>query len=140
MPDIEGVSLEWVDDSILVSWEHTNDPNVRRYVVYISDSEFENVADATNVGNASVSNSFLITPSIFQELSNDSSWWVGVSAKDDVNSRKVIESQRIGPIDSTGGSGESDDGKDSTTDLGELLTTDNMIIAGMVLILSLIHI
>ena len=134
LPDIEGVSLEWVDDSILVSWEHTTDPNVRRYVVYISDSEFENVADATNVGNASVSNTFLITPEIFPELSNDSSWWVGVSAKDDVNNRKVIESSRIGPVDSNGGSGDGDDGKDSTTDLGELLTTDNMIIAGMVLI------
>ena len=134
LPDIEGVSLEWVDDSILVSWEHTTDPNVRRYVVYISDSEFENVADATNVGNASVSNSFLITPDIFPELSNDSSWWIGVSAKDDVNNRKVIESLRIGPVDSNGGSGDGDDGKDSTTDLGELLTTDNMIIAGMVLI------
>jgi len=134
LPDIEGVSLEWVDDSILVSWEHTTDPNVRRYVVYISDSEFENVADATNVGNASVSNTFLITPEIFPELSNDSSWWVGVSAKDDVNNRKVIESLRIGPVDSNGGSGDGDDGKDSTTDLGELLTTDNMIIAGMVLI------
>ena len=134
LPDIEGVSLEWVDDSILVSWEHTTDPNVRRYVVYISDSEFENVADATNVGNASVSNTFLITPEIFPELSNDSSWWVGVSAKDDVNNRKVIESFRIGPVDSNGGTGDGDDGKDSTTDLGELLTTDNMIIAGMVLI------
>ena len=134
LPDINGVSLEWLDDSILVSWEHTTDPNVRRYVVYISDSEFENVADATNVGDASVSNTFLITPEIFPELSNDSSWWVGVSAKDDVNNRKVIQSLRIGPIDSTENSDKGDDGKDSTTDLGELLTTDNLIIAGMVLI------
>ena len=134
LPDINGVSLEWLDDSILVSWEHTTDPNVRRYVVYISDSEFENVADATNVGDASVSNTFLITPEIFPELSNDSSWWVGVSAKDDVNNRKVIQSLRIGPIDSTDNSDKGDDGKDSTTDLGELLTTDNLIIAGMVLI------
>ena len=134
LPDINGVSLEWLDDSILVSWEHTTDPNVRRYVVYISDSEFENVADATNVGDASVSNTFLITPDIFPELSNDSSWWVGVSAKDDVNNRKVIQSLRIGPIDSTDNSDKGDDGKDSTTDLGELLTTDNLIIAGMVLI------
>ena len=134
LPDINGVSLEWLDDSILVSWEHTTDPNVRRYVIYISDSEFENVADATNVGDASVSNTFLITPEIFPELSNDSSWWVGVSAKDDVNNRKVIQSLKIDPIDSTGNSDKGDDGKDSTTDLGELLTTDNLIIAGMVLI------
>ena len=134
LPDINGVSLEWLDDSILVSWEHTTDPNVRRYVVYISDSEFENVADATNVGDASVSNTFLITPEIFPELSNDSSWWVGVSAKDDVNNRKVIQSLKIDPIDSTGNNDKGDDGKDSTTDLGELLTTDNLIIAGMVLI------
>ena len=133
LPDIEGVSLEWIDDSILVSWKHTTNPNVGEYVIFISKSEFDNVADATNVGIASVSNNFIITPVIFPELTNDTAWWIGVSAKDDVNNRKVIDSQRIGPIEAISGPGNTDSGEDSTTDLGELLTTDNLIIAGMVL-------
>jgi len=135
LPDIDGISLEWLDDSILVSWDHTNDPSVRSYMVFISDSEFSNVADATNVGTVSTSNSFLITPNSFSPLRNDSSWWIGISAKDDVNNRKVVDSHRIGPIESSGDSndGGSDD-EDSTTNLGELLTTDNLILAGMILI------
>ena len=134
LPDIEGIELQWVDESILVSWEHSTNPSVRGYVVYISDSEFENVADATNVGSVSAPNTFLITPEVFPTLSNDSSWWIGVSAKDDINNRKVIQSQKIDAIGVSGGSDEGDSGKDSSTDLGELLTTDNLIIAGMVLI------
>ena len=134
LPNIQGVSLEWIDDSILVSWEHTTNPNVREYGIFISDSKFENVADATSVGSVSASNTFLITPGLFAELTNDTEWWIGISAKDDVNNRKVIDSQRIGPIEAISGPGDSDAGKDSTTDLGELITTDNLIIAGMVLI------
>ena len=135
LPDIEGITLEWVEEDILVSWEHTTDPNVRNYLVYISSDEFSNVADATNVGSESTSSSFLITSEIFSELSTDSEWWIGVAAKDDVNSRKVIESNKIGPLDSSeGGSDGDSEGDGSTVELGELLTTDNMIIAGMVLI------
>ena len=135
LPDIDGISLEWLDDSILVSWDHTNDPSVRSYMVFISDSEFSNVADATDVGTVSTSNSFLITPNSFSPLRNDSAWWIGISAKDDVNNRKVIDSQKIGPVDSSGSSGDGgSDDEDSTTNLGELLTTDNLILAGMILI------
>ena len=134
LPDIEGISLQWVDDSILVSWEHSTNPSVRGYVVYISDSQFQNVADANNVGETSASNTFLITPQEFSELSNETSWWIGVSAKDDVNNRKLIESQRLDPQEDSGDSSKDDSEKDSSTDLGELLTTDNLFIAIMVLV------
>ncbi len=135
LPDIEGVSLEWIDDSILVSWDHSTNPSVRSYMIFISDNEFSNVVDATNVGSSSTSNSFLITPETFSSLSNESAWWVGISAKDDINNRKIIDSERIGPIDSNEGSGDGDsDGDGSATDLGELLTADNLILAGMILI------
>ena len=134
LPEIEGISLQWVDDSILVSWEHSTNPSVRGYVVYISDSQFQNVADANNVGETSASNTFLITPQEFSELSNETSWWIGVSAKDDVNNRKLIESQRLDPQEDSGDSSKDDSEKDSSTDLGELLTTDNLFIAIMVLV------
>ena len=104
-------------------------------MIFISDNEFSNVVDATNVGSSSTSNSFLITPETFSSLSNKSAWWVGISAKDDINNRKIIDSERIGPIDSNEGSGDGDsDGDGSATDLGELLTADNLSLAGMLLI------
>ena len=103
--------------------------------MYISSDEFSNVADATNVGSESTSSSFLITSEVFADLSTDSEWWIGVAAKDDVNSRKVIESNKIGPLDSSeGGSDGDSEGDGSTIELGALLTTDNLMIAGMVLI------
>ena len=134
LPDIEGVELQWIDDSILVSWEHTTDPGVRSYVVFISDSEFSDVSDATNVGMVSASNSFIITPETFPSLSNDSSWWIGVSAMDDSIMREIIDSTKIDPRDDSGGNGGSDDGDGSSTDLGELLSSDNMLLLGMILV------
>ena len=58
-----------------------------------------------------------------------------MASRDDINSREIIDSQKIEPLDSSKGSEDGDsDGDGSTTDLGELLTSDNLIIAGMVLI------
>ena len=115
LPDIEGINLQWVEDSIVVSWDHSTDPAVRSYVVFISDSEFSSISDATNVGMVSTSNSFVITPETYSALSNESSWWVGVAAKDDLNSREIIDSEKIVPIDSSDGNGDSgSDGDDSS--------------------------
>jgi hypothetical protein len=140
LPDIDGIELEWKNENtILVSWQQSNDPDVRSYVVYISDSEFSDVEDATNVGESFVASSFEITISEFSDLSNDSSWWIGVAAKDDLNSRQNIDSQMIDSVNSADdGDGESSDSDDSTTDLGELLTSDNMVLAGMILIALLL--
>ena len=140
LPDIEGIELEWKDENtILVSWEQSNDPDVRSYIIYISDSEFTDVEEATEVGESVVSSSFEITVSKFADLSNDSSWWIGVAAKDDINSRQQIDSQMIDSFNAeeSGDSGDSDS-DDSTTDLGELLTSDNMVLAGMILIALLL--
>ena len=134
LPDIEGLELEWVDDSILVSWDHSTDPSVRSYVVYISDSEFSEVVDANMVGESGSSDSFMITPSVFPELSDDTTWWIGVSAKDSQFSREIIDSERIDPPGQSGSGDDSPDGDDSSTNLGELLTTDNLILAGLLLV------
>ena len=132
LPDIEGMELQWIDDTILVSWEHSAEPNVRSYLIFISDSEFSEVADAVMVGEVGPSDSFLITSTNFDNLSNDTTWWIGVAAKDSDFNREIIDSMMIEPPGIT--EGDDSDGDESSTNLGELLTTDNMIIAGMVLI------
>ena len=133
LPDIAGMELKWVEDSILVSWDHSTESNVRSYVIFISDSEFSEVVNAQMVGEVGASDSFLITPSNFENLSNDTAWWIGVAAKDSDFNREIIDSMMIEPPGITDGDGDSSD-EDSTTDLGKLLTTDNMIIAGMIIV------
>jgi len=136
LPDIKGIDLQWIDDSILVSWEHSTEPNVRSYVIFISDNEFSEVADATMVGEVEPSDTFMITSRNFPTLTNDTTWWIGVSAKDSQFNREIIDSTKIEPPGTTGngGDGESPSDDESSTNLNDYLTTDNMILVGMLII------
>jgi hypothetical protein len=136
LPDIKGIELQWIDDSILVSWEHTTDSSVRSYVIFISDSEFSEVVDATNIGEIGTSDTFMITASNFPDLSNETTWWIGVSAKDGDFNREIIDSEKIDPPGTSGNEGEGDSSGDdeSSTNLNDYLTTDNMILVGMLMI------
>jgi len=134
LPDIKGIDLQWIDDSILVSWEHSTEPSVRSYVIFISDSEFSEVVDATMVGEVGPSDTFTITSSNFPALANDTTWWIGVSAKDSQFNREIIDSTKIEPPGTTGNEGDSSPGDESSTNLEDYLTTDNMILVGMLMI------
>ena len=138
LPDIQNVRAVWIDDSIVVTWDYTDDASVIDYLVLISDTQFNDIGDAESVGRTSVSNSFTITKQNFPDLDTETTWWVGVSASDRVYDKQIIDSTRVdSPGSSSGGDSDSDD-ESSTTNFGELLTTDNMIIAGMILITLLL--
>ena len=139
LPDINGITLEWIGDSILVTWDHSNDPSVRSYVVFISDQSFSNVNQATMIGEVSVVNSLVISPSEFLELSNESSWWIGVSAKDDTLYREKIDSVMIAPFNSDIVE-ESEDDTTAPSEFGELLNSGNLlaICLGLIAILLLV--
>jgi hypothetical protein len=127
-----------MEDSILVSWDHSIDASVRSYIVYIDAEEFVDIDAATMVGEVSAASSLLITPRMYPALTNETSWWVGVAAKDDIVSRKLIDSQELKPPIKDGagtpGGGNGDGDGDSTNDLGDILTNENMMAAGMALI------
>ena len=133
LPDVSGVELLWINEAILVTWEPSINPSVQFYSVYISDSDFSNINNATNVGDVdkSSSSSFVIDKDKLPTLANNKSWWVGVSVGDDLITKEKISSVRISPL------GTSDDGEenkdDSSNDLGEFLTTENILLAGMIL-------
>ena len=138
LPEIQNVRAVWIDDSIVVTWDYTDDASVIDYLVLISDTQFNDIGDAQSVGRTSVSNSFTITKQNFPDLDTETTWWVGVSASDRVYDKQIIDSTRVdSPGSSSGGDSDSDD-ESSTTNFGELLTTDNMIIAGMILITLLL--
>jgi hypothetical protein len=134
LPNIEGVDIEWINDKLLVSWAHSNDPNVRSYVVFIANSEFTDTDDASMVGEVSASNSMIISPESYPSLSNKSTWWIGVSASDEDAYRKLIDSYSIEPDEGESGTDEKDDENPKPTDLGEFLTPDNLLLAGLILV------
>ena len=134
LPNINGVSLEWIGNSILVTWDHSIDPSVRSYVIFISDKEFSFVDDAIMVGEVSAINSLLISPSLVPELSNDSSWWIGISAKDDDVYREKVDSVMIAPPGSEG-DGPAPPPKNPPTDpLGKLFASENLLAIGLAII------
>jgi hypothetical protein len=74
---------------------------------------------------------------MYPALTNETSWWIGVAAKDDIVSRSLIDSQELKPP-ITGGSGTPGDGGDPDKPPGDtfadILTNENMIAAGMALV------
>ncbi|HIL65050.1 MAG TPA: hypothetical protein EYG33_02670 [Candidatus Poseidoniales archaeon] len=137
LPDIDGISLSWIGNSILVEWDHSNDASVRSYVVFISDEEFIETDDATMVGEVSAINSLLITPNAFTDLDNTTEWWVGVAAQDEIIHREMIDSIQVLPPSSVKGDGD-ETGKETPSDFSQLLGSDNMMLIGLAVVAILL--
>ena len=138
LPDIAKVNAEWFEQtSIFVEWEHSVDANVRGYHIYLSDEMFTTTDDATKVGQTVSANSLLITNDVFEGLNNATAYYIGVVPYDDTVAKSTVESVKLNPLDGSGATtdGVSDDGPFT---LESLLTTPNLIAAGMVLIVVML--
>ncbi|MGB2393634.1 MAG: hypothetical protein ACPICH_05900, partial [Poseidonia sp.] len=138
LPDIAKVNAEWFEQtSIFVEWEHSVDANVRGYHVYISEEMFTSTDDATKVGETVSANSLLITNDEFEGLNNATAYYIGVVPYDDTVAKSTVESVKLTPLDGSGATTDdvSDDGPFT---LESLLTTPNLIAAGMVLIVVML--
>ena len=138
LPDIGKVNAAWFEQtSIFVEWEHSVDANVRGYHIYISDEMFTSTDDATKVGQTVSANSLLITNDEFEDLNNATAYYIGVVPYDDTVAKSTVESVKLNPLDGSGATtdGVSDDGPFT---LESLLTTPNLIAAGMVLIVVML--
>jgi hypothetical protein len=130
---VDEVSLTWIDQNkIQTSWEHSNDGNVRGYQIYISTEDFSSTDDATLVGEVLASNTFEISSDNFEDLTNDTSWYVAVSPFDDITNRKMVEAVKIDPETVT--SEEKNQPTDDSNEFASLLTPPNLIAAGLVLL------
>ena len=132
LPDVSGVTLSWVDESnILVTWTLSSDDTIENYVIYIAEDEYDTTLEATWLADVKASNSFLITAEIFEDLTNASAWYVGVTVQDNLFEKQAINPQKIDPVKGEGGDstlpGEGTDGADFTS----LLTTPNLLAAGL---------
>ena len=138
LPDIESVAASWDDETnIFVEWDHSTDAQVRGYHIYISDSAFEDIADATMVGDIKASNSFLITPSLFEALDNGSAWYVAVTPYDESLSKESVISVKLNALGDED-SGSTDGDGSGELSLESLLTGPNLIAAGMLIIVLLL--
>lgn len=138
LPDIEKVEAEWFEEtSVFVEWQHSVDANVRGYHIYIGEDMFTSTEDATMVGQTVSANSFLITSDLFDGLDNSTAYYVAVVPYDDVVAKSTVEAVKVNALGEEGSSdGDGDDG--GQLSLESLLTTPNLIAAGMLLIVLLL--
>ncbi|MDP6223694.1 MAG: hypothetical protein QGF34_01375, partial [Candidatus Poseidoniaceae archaeon] len=133
LPSIEGVTLAWVEETnILVTWNHSTNINVEGYQIHIRSIDFMDISDATLLDNVSTANSFVITKDVFPDLVNSSDWYISVTTFD-ANGvvRETVDAKKINAVDSTGQIPEE---TGSENNLESLLTTPNLIAAGLVLV------
>ena len=138
LPDIERVEAEWYEDvNIFVEWQHSVDANVEGYHIYISEEMFTSTDNATYLDKKKSANEMLITPETFPGLNNETTYYVAVTPYDREGvAKKTVEAIMVTPLSGAPavGDGGQDDGQLS---LESLLTTPNLIAAGMLLIIVL---
>ena len=131
LPSIEGITLAWVEErDILVSWNHSNDLSVEGYQIHISSTDFMDISDAMFL-DETIANSFVISSQIFPDLVNTSDWFVSVTTFDDDEVRKTVDAKKINAVDA---SGKVTDETNAGNDLESLLTTPNLLAAGLVVV------
>ena len=134
LPDVSGITLTWVDEqNILVSWALSSDDTIESYVIYIAEDEYSTTLEANWVADVKSSNSFLITSENFEQLTNATPWYVGVTLQD-----MLFEKQALTPVmlDAYNADKSGDAGTDQAnegTDFSSLLTTPNLLAAGLFL-------
>ena len=138
LPDIAKVNAEWFEqNSIFVEWEHSVDANVRGYHIYISEEMFTSTDEATMVGQTVSANSLLITADDYEGLNNATAYYLGVVPYDDSVAKSTVESVKLNALDGSGSATEGAN-NDGQLTLESLLTTPNLIAAGMLLIVVML--
>ena len=99
---VDDLSADWIDDGILVSWSGVNSGEIRGYKIYLLDESFTSITDAVEVGEVLASTNFLISSDKFEQLDNQTTWYVAVSPFDDYTTRNIVESVEVLPKQSSG--------------------------------------
>jgi hypothetical protein len=137
LPDIQGINLAWNEETnILVQWHHATSSSVRGYQIYISSEEYSSTEDATLVGEVKASNTFLITQNGFESLTNDTAWYVSVSAIDDEFNKENVKPIKLDAFDAgeIGGENSGDGVEDESKQLSSYLTTPNLLAIGLAIV------
>ena len=102
--DVDELEAKWFEETdIIVTWSHENSGNIMGYKVFISDSPFDNINQATEIGDTSASLSFLITNDNFDSLDNQTTWYIAVSPYDDFTNKVNVNYTELAPVGATAG-------------------------------------
>ena len=139
LPDIERVEADWDGEgNILVEWRHSMDNDVKGYHIYISEDMFTSTDNATYLEKERNENNFTITSEIYPGLDNETTYYVAVTPYDeDGVAKKTVEAVVVEPVNGPEGAGDGEQ-NDGQLSLESLLTTPNLIAAGMVLIIVIL--
>ena len=132
MAPVENLDANWDDDGILVTWSGINNGDVRGYKIYISDAALTKIDTYIEVGEVIASTNFRINNDNFEDLNNQSNWYIAVSPFDDFRTRIDVEPVQVLPPTNIGSEPQIDAKED--TDFTSLLTTPNLIAAGLLLV------
>tara|TARA_Y100000766_G_scaffold112496_1_gene96451 strand:- start:41069 stop:49372 length:8304 start_codon:yes stop_codon:yes gene_type:complete len=139
LDEIENIVLSWnSEENILVEWSHSDDSSVRGYRVYISSNDFTSNSDADFVAEVKASNSFLITPNNYNPLVNTSAWYVAVTPFDDLFEREEVEAIMLDVYGKENTNGDGNQDATNENDFSSLLTTPNLLAAGLLFIAVLL--
>lgn len=133
---VDDLTADWVDEGILVSWSGINSGEIRGYKIYVLQESFTTITDAFEVGEVLASTNFLITSDLFEDLDNKTTWYVAVSPFDDYTIRTSVEAVEVLPQKDSGSAEPVD--SNENTDFTSLLTTPNLLAAGLVLVALLL--
>lgn len=124
---------EWFDgDEIIVSWSGINNGEIRGYKIYISDEEFDGITSAIEIGEVLASTNFLINSEVFEDLDNQTTWYVAVSPFDDYTIRSSVASLEVPPPGAT--AVETPEDSNENSDFSSLLTSTNLLAAGLLIV------
>ena len=148
LPDILGVRGEWDDSGevILVNWVHSTDTRVESYRVWIGDSTFAEsgeIIDATLVGIEDNEPSLRISKQAFDKLDNSTSWWIGISASDDLTYRHEITPVEVAKFSASDDGGSGSGGATASDEkgfLGDIAEPTNILIIVLLLAILLVMI
>ena len=129
---IENLEADWFNDGILLTWSGINSGEIRGYNIYISQDSFTSIDDAILVDSVFASTNFLISNENFEELDNQTTWYVAVSPFDDFTTRNSVEPIEVIPAKLSASEEPVD--SEENTDFSSLLTTPNLLAAGLLLV------
>jgi hypothetical protein len=109
----------------------SNDDALRGHQIYIAEESFDTIDSATLVGEVQSSTSFLITSNAYPDLNNASTWYIAVTPFDELVSKQSVNPIQLDAYKANAGTGSGDEAANEGTDFSSLLTTPNLLAAGL---------
>ena len=129
---VDELTASWNNNDIQVIWSGINSGEIRGYNIYISEDDFSAIDEGVEVGTVIASTNFLITPDLFDGLDNQTTYYVAVSPYDENGVRAEVNTIQVDPIGET--IPEESTNSDEGTDFTSLLTTPNLLAAGLLIV------